>query len=252
MIRVSRKIGTLVLLTAVCALKSLAFIQSTRRSLCPLPLRTSSAGLKAHRALLRRSTASADDTEPIEDLENRLEELFGEMALIEAIEERNKAQIDSFVDAKAQWDSMDDADRYLLGRKTGVDASINNIMADLKRRRSGTQQLDNDATALYSGSSSLGAASAVLLAAVALTPAVADASQPSGSAPVTLANWPDELTSLMLAATGKDGQTQLAAALVFPLATYKAAAVFRGQKLLPQLDLAIFVAIFAALKIALW
>ena len=43
-----------------------------------------------------------------------IEELENDLTLIEAIEERNKAQIYSFIDEQDQWDSMDKSEQELL------------------------------------------------------------------------------------------------------------------------------------------
>ena len=45
------------------------------------------------------------------------QQLESELQLIWAIEQRNEAQIGSFVDEEAQWDSMSDEERSLLSRK---------------------------------------------------------------------------------------------------------------------------------------
>ncbi len=42
------------------------------------------------------------------------EELENDLALIEALEERNKAQIYSFIDEEDQWNSMEESERQLL------------------------------------------------------------------------------------------------------------------------------------------
>lgn len=46
-----------------------------------------------------------------------LEQLHNDLALIEAIEERNRAQIYSFIDEQDQWESMEEDDRQLLLKK---------------------------------------------------------------------------------------------------------------------------------------
>ena len=48
------------------------------------------------------------------------EQLENDLVLIEAIEERNKAQMDSFIDKKDQWDSMEESERELLRNKDAI------------------------------------------------------------------------------------------------------------------------------------
>lgn len=56
---------------------------------------------------------SDDDNTTKEVLEN-------ELLLIEAIEERNKAQIYSFIDEEDQWNSMEESERQLLLNKDTI------------------------------------------------------------------------------------------------------------------------------------
>jgi hypothetical protein len=74
------------------------------------------------RVLRRRSTLCGQptmrsETEQPHDSEVQLQ---NELHLIEAIEQRNVAQLGSFVDEKHQWESMSQEERDLLLRKDFV------------------------------------------------------------------------------------------------------------------------------------
>ena len=58
---------------------------------------------------------------------NDLEALQNEWTLSDAIEQRNLAQLDSFVDADAQWAAQDEGDRWLLRRKPLVEQRIDEL-----------------------------------------------------------------------------------------------------------------------------
>jgi hypothetical protein len=60
------------------------------------------------------SSSSNSSTNSIEEELNRLQ---GRLNSIEALESRNEAQLDSFMDKEDQWNSMDDAERELLESK---------------------------------------------------------------------------------------------------------------------------------------
>lgn len=53
-------------------------------------------------------------------IEDELETLQEQLSLIEALEERNKSQLESFVDEEDQWNSMDDYEKELLNSKEKV------------------------------------------------------------------------------------------------------------------------------------
>ncbi|CAJ1956662.1 unnamed protein product [Cylindrotheca closterium] len=50
-------------------------------------------------------------------VEAELERLQEQLSLIEALEERNKAQLDSFVDEDDQWNSLEEYEKELLNCK---------------------------------------------------------------------------------------------------------------------------------------
>lgn len=59
-----------------------------------------------------------------------IQELQNQIDWIEAIEERNKAQIDSFVDEADQWNSMDEWERELLSNKQSILRRYNELRSD--------------------------------------------------------------------------------------------------------------------------
>jgi hypothetical protein len=63
---------------------------------------------------ISNSSSSNSSTNSIEEELNRLQ---GRLNSIEALESRNEAQLDSFMDKEDQWNSMDDAERELLESK---------------------------------------------------------------------------------------------------------------------------------------
>ena len=60
-------------------------------------------------------------------LEKEREELQFELNLVEALEQRNEAQRDSFVDEDAQWAAQDEGDRRILSKKPTVVACLESI-----------------------------------------------------------------------------------------------------------------------------
>ena len=56
-----------------------------------------------------------------------LDALESEFALSDAIEQRNRAQLESFINADAQWAAQDEGDRWLLRRKPLVEQRIEEL-----------------------------------------------------------------------------------------------------------------------------
>lgn len=54
-----------------------------------------------------------------------------QMTLVEAIEERNKAQLDSFVDEEDQWESMDEEEQELLSNKSKFEDRLEKLTSEL-------------------------------------------------------------------------------------------------------------------------
>jgi hypothetical protein len=66
------------------------------------------------------SSSNSIDTDgetPKSGVEEELERLQAQLSWIEALEARNEAQLDSFVDEQDQWNSLEDEERILLESK---------------------------------------------------------------------------------------------------------------------------------------
>ena len=79
---------------------------------------------------------NADNTnesasEPRNAITEEMEQLQQQLTYIEALEERNKAQLDSFVDAQDQWDSMEEEERRLLRSKADIEKRLEQMTSEL-------------------------------------------------------------------------------------------------------------------------
>ena len=96
--------------------------------------------------LLLRMTAADDDEDKDDELPlhmtKELEDLQYQLSLIEALEERNRAQLDSFVDAQDQWDSLSSDEQELLTSKTALEARLEELMATLVNSWMGQRSRD--------------------------------------------------------------------------------------------------------------
>jgi len=70
---------------------------------------------------LSSSSSSSSSSSPLERELNELQERY---TWIEALEERNKAQLDSFIDEEHQWESLDIEERSLLESKPKIEARM--------------------------------------------------------------------------------------------------------------------------------
>ena len=77
-------------------------------------------GVQALSRLCMSGGNEDDDTSSRTGIEEELERLQNQLTLIEAIEERNRAQIESFVDEKDQWESLEEDERVLLSSKEEI------------------------------------------------------------------------------------------------------------------------------------
>ena len=64
-------------------------------------------------------------------IEEEVERLQNQLTLIEAIEERNRAQLGSFVDEQDQWDSLDEEEREFLSSKESIVARMESLSEEL-------------------------------------------------------------------------------------------------------------------------
>jgi hypothetical protein len=71
------------------------------------------------------------------DDERLLQGLQNELLWIEAIEERNKAQLDSFIDVQDQWESLDIDEKELLLKKQSIMDAIEQLMTTTKKDMGG-------------------------------------------------------------------------------------------------------------------
>lgn len=74
--------------------------------------------------------------------ENELEQLQNSLSLIEALEERNRAQVDSFIDEQDQWNSLDEEEKLLLGSKVEIEKRIEDIVTGLVGDWIGQKSMD--------------------------------------------------------------------------------------------------------------
>ena len=232
------------------ARSSLAFLQHRTRSLThgeTLHHRTSSSRTVAASAASRRvvtysSSSSPPPFGPSDDAWDDLEALQDELVLAEAIEQRNEAQLPSFIDAQAQWEAQDESDRWILTRKPLVEARIDQLLvAAQKEQPPPSPPSPPPPPSSSSSGSTLASVSGVLLAAsLSSSLAVfcgADAASAVG----------DDIL-LGVGGTVAVQQKQAAVFLLLPLWAYKASAVANGQKLMLSLDVTIAIATLAALK----
>eukprot|EP00522_Entomoneis_paludosa_P008203 CAMPEP_0172454870 /NCGR_PEP_ID=MMETSP1065-20121228/11731_1 /TAXON_ID=265537 /ORGANISM="Amphiprora paludosa, Strain CCMP125" /LENGTH=105 /DNA_ID=CAMNT_0013207275 /DNA_START=287 /DNA_END=601 /DNA_ORIENTATION=- len=64
-------------------------------------------------------------------IEQELQTLQQQYDYIEALEERNKAQLESFVDEQDQWESMEAEERELLSSKPEVEKRMDQLATEL-------------------------------------------------------------------------------------------------------------------------
>ena len=88
------------------------------------------------------SDQDSKDTSEKNALEEELERLQNQLALIEALEERNKAQLDSFVDEQDQWDSMEEEDRQLLRQKDEMTQRMETLAEEMVQIWMGAKSMD--------------------------------------------------------------------------------------------------------------
>jgi len=77
-------------------------------------------GVQALSRLCMSGGSEDDDTSSRTGIEEELERLQNQLSLIEAIEERNRAQLESFVDEQDQWESLEEDERVLLSSKDEI------------------------------------------------------------------------------------------------------------------------------------
>ena len=99
-----------------------------------------------HRVLKLKSSSS-DDTdidgkELPDEIAKEIEQLQQQLTYIEALEERNRAQLDSFVDEQDQWDSMEEDERQLLQSKQSTVDRLEQMTSELVSMWMGGKSMD--------------------------------------------------------------------------------------------------------------
>lgn len=72
----------------------------------------------------------------------KMNNLKYQISLIEALEERNKAQLDSFVDEQDQWESLEEHERKLLSSKRRLEDRMEELVSELVNDWIGRKSLD--------------------------------------------------------------------------------------------------------------
>jgi hypothetical protein len=97
---------------------------------------------REERSKLRSSISFQDGDQPVDSVEEELNRLQNNLHAIEALEERNKAQIESFIDEADQWDSLEDYERELLQSKEAVVQRLNKMTEELLQMWMGAKSMD--------------------------------------------------------------------------------------------------------------
>lgn len=117
------------LLFLLCAPRSLAYVAKTiivnskpgtlDSDILPATFQQRSA-LRGNSALHQTDSVEGESPGHQSGIEEELEGLQEQMSLIEALEERNKAQLESFLDEEDQWNSLEEYEKNLLNSKDQI------------------------------------------------------------------------------------------------------------------------------------
>ena len=77
------------------------------------------------------ATSSQNDEQPYNAITDEIEQLQQQLTYIQALEERNKAQLDSFIDEQDQWNSMESHERQLLETKGDIEKKLEQMTSEL-------------------------------------------------------------------------------------------------------------------------
>lgn len=83
-----------------------------------------------------------DDDDPKSPLEMELAQLQEHFTLIEALEARNEAQLESFIGQQDQWDSLVPEERQLLESKPQVQARMEILAEQLVQLWMGQKSME--------------------------------------------------------------------------------------------------------------
>lgn len=88
-----------------------------------------------------KSSEDEDESAP-SPLEQELEDLSQQLALIEALEARNEAQLDSFVDEEDQWNSLEPEEQVMLDSKATIEARMEVLAEEMVQLWMGQKSMD--------------------------------------------------------------------------------------------------------------
>lgn len=91
---------------------------------------------------LQSNGSIEDETSESLGIEEELEELHHRLTLIEALEARNTAQLDSFVDEDDQWESMEEEERALLRSKAALLERLELLVVGLTQSWIGAKSIE--------------------------------------------------------------------------------------------------------------
>mgnify|MGYP003974060279 CR=1 FL=1 len=92
-------------------------------------------GASVEKLALTATGAIGEEEKSLEEQERELASLYGTWQYIQALKQRNRAQLDSFVSAEAQWETQSQEDRDYLESLPAVEARIDLIAQQLKSKR---------------------------------------------------------------------------------------------------------------------
>jgi hypothetical protein len=88
------------------------------------------------------SDDEAEKSTPKTTVEEELERLQQQLSWIEALEARNEAQLDSFIDKKDQWDSLEEEEKMLLESKESIVQEMEILTEQLIQLWMGQKSMD--------------------------------------------------------------------------------------------------------------
>lgn len=103
-------------------------------------IRSSKLSLTSQKITQLDNNPGSNDSTP--SLESELEHLQQQLQYIKALEERNLAQLESFVDEQDQWDSLEESERQLMSSKASIEIRIEELLSDLVNDWMGQKSMD--------------------------------------------------------------------------------------------------------------
>ena len=118
------------------------YIKSLARQTIPFKYRGGDPRSPKRRVGRLESSSDNSVNEPSHPLEAEMESLKNQLDLIEALEERNKAQLDSFVDELDQFNSLEPEERELLQSKEQLLKHMDILADELVQMWMGQKTMD--------------------------------------------------------------------------------------------------------------